>query len=431
MRSALAFLEGSPVQPWRQHALRVCFALWGLALIAVTWRLWTPQDEFPQVPLVVWAGWMPEALQWSTLAIVVISLVAIAAGNQGRSPYLVFAACVALLVLIDQHRLQPWAFQFALFAVVLAAMPPPRAFVLLRWLTVSIYLWSAVAKLDATFVNTLGQQFLAALVGLGGISSETWSAGARTWGALAFPLGEIIVGIGLALPLDRSAMLRRIVLALVVAMHAALILLLSPLGLAHQPAVLLWNGWFIVQAVLLFGFPAPQDERAAPSVVGPPSHWVAELAEVAVEMLVLVVMLLPVLNLADRYDHWLAWGLYAPRNSRALLFVPRDHVATFAPKYRKYLHPQRNEDWVQWRLDNWSLDSLAVPLYPQDRFQLGVAEAVIAEQHLEGRFRIVLESPADRWTGRRKQQTITDLRALHQVQDSFYFNARPQSDDSP
>ena len=79
---------------------------------------------------------------------------------------------------------------------------------------------------------------------------------------------------------------------------------------------------------------------------------------------------------------------------------------------------------MQWRIDAWSLDALGVPIYPQDRFQLGVAEAAIASQHLGGDFRIVMQSTADRRTGERDEQTISSSRT-DAAQSKFFWNAHP------
>lgn len=428
MPSALAFLEGSPVQPWRERAFRVSYAIFGVALFGATWRLWTPQTVFPQVPLFAIAGEVPAALQWSFAALVLLSLITIAIGKAGRAPLVVLAASFALLAFIDQHRLQPWAFQWAIFAIALAALPAPRAFVLLRWLTVSIYVWSAIAKIDATFSNTLGQQFLASLVGVVGMDTATWSPSARLAGAWMFPVSELVIGLCFALPLERFKRLRRTVIGLAVAMHLALILLLSSWALDHQPAVMLWNDWFIVQAVLLFGFPST--EQVASTSPTQPTHWFGELAEVCVELLVVLVIALPALNLFDRYDHWLAWGLYAPRNSRVTLYLQRDESLTIDTVHREYLDMRGEGEWVALDLGKWSIDALAVPIYPQDRFQLGVVEAAIVDvtgqRPMPLRFRIIIESCADRWTGRREQRTITSLRQLHDAQAKFFFNARPR-----
>lgn len=451
MARALRFLEGQPVQPWRWHWFVALFAACGCALFAATWRLWTPQQRFPQVPFLSWAGEMPSPLEWLALAAIFASLLvtfAIAvraarrAGRKGAgvtpgrlsgissAALLVFVLAATILILGNQHRLQPWAYQFVVIALVLAVMPPPRAFVLLRWLAVSIYLWSAIAKMDHSFVHTLGQQFLAALVGLAGMSIENWPPAASLAGAWAFPLGELLVGVGFCLPLQRHALLRRAVLTLAVAMHVALILLLSPLGLDHKPGVMLWNVWFILQAVLLFGFPATNPDGGTdsrPSSPESPPTMTRETAEVFIEFLVAAVIFLPVLHLFGRFDHWPAWGLYAPRNSRALLFVHRSAIDDAPPELQRYLEsPADSGEWAQLRLDRWSLEILSVPIYPEDRFQLGAAESVIRELGLQQSFQIVVESPADRLTGMRRRRTLRNLSQLDAFQRTFLLNAQPR-----
>jgi hypothetical protein len=425
MPSALSFLEGTSVQPWRWRAFCVSFAAFGLLLFACTWRLWTPQTVFPQVPLFAVAGSLPPQVEWFSLAAIVASLILSLVPRFASASYVAFAIATTLLCLADQHRLQPWAFQFTVVALVLALLPPSRAFALLRVLVVSMYLWSAIAKCDATFLSTLGQQFLAALVGLVGLSTDDWSPASRRVGAWIFPLGELVIGFCLLLSLHSGPRTRRVVIGAAVAMHLVLILLLSPLGLGHQPAVLVWNGWFIAQAVLLFGFPgkpaigSPEDVEQLPS-------WASELYGVFGEVLIGLVVLLPLLRMAGRYDHWLAWGLYAPSNSRVSLYIDSARAASLAPHLQQYLAPTDNARWQRLRLDAWSLKALDVPIYPQDRFQLGVARAVIDSEHLDGDFEIVVESAADPWSGKREYSPILDARHLQAVQQTFLLNSQPR-----
>src|SRR5262249_11324684 len=152
--------------------------------MGVTWKLWTPQDVFPRVPLIWWAP--PHWLDWTALAITLVGLVGLCLfppcqggvrggnssssatqsgstppaappplGGGGKSrPTLItarFAAVLvaggfALLFLSDQHRLQPWAWQCFILAVVFALGDDRTVFYGWRWLVVSIYLWSAWSK---------------------------------------------------------------------------------------------------------------------------------------------------------------------------------------------------------------------------------------------------------------------------------------------
>ena len=50
------------------------WALAALSLIAVTWRLWTPQDAYPQVPLAPAGRLAPQWLDWLGLAGMLVGL---------------------------------------------------------------------------------------------------------------------------------------------------------------------------------------------------------------------------------------------------------------------------------------------------------------------------------------------------------------------
>ena len=58
---------------------------------------------------------------------------------------LLIPAAWIVLVLIDQHRLQPWAYEFAIVGVILALTRSSLGLRLLRILVISIYLYSALA----------------------------------------------------------------------------------------------------------------------------------------------------------------------------------------------------------------------------------------------------------------------------------------------
>ena len=87
-------------------ALRRWWAISGLVLFAATWKLWTPQTEFPQVPLLCAAGAVPVSVEWLCFGIVLGTLVAAALNRWTRLSWLAFAAALFALILIDQHRLQ-------------------------------------------------------------------------------------------------------------------------------------------------------------------------------------------------------------------------------------------------------------------------------------------------------------------------------------
>ncbi|MEX2113147.1 MAG: hypothetical protein WD845_08175 [Pirellulales bacterium] len=412
--------------PWRAAWLRRVMAMFGLGLLAVTWRLWTPQQVFPQVPLVALATKLPGWCDWLGLAGMTLGLLlALVAPDQGRwanRGLLLFAASAAALFALDQNRLQPWAYQFVIMALVLAWADARSGIALARLFVASFYFHSALTKFDFSFLHTLGQQFLAALAGVAGGSIENWNDSARLAAALVFPLGELAVAAGLCFARTRSA-----ALVGALALHVLLLVILGPWGLDHKPGVLLWNVYFIVQDVLLF---APDSwlrrlGRWPPQPVDEPARlpW-------RVRGLVAAVVLLPLLAPIGWFDMWPSWGLYAASSERVVLLVHRSQLDALPDSLAPFVEtPQESDDpWLRVRLDRWALAALGAPIYPQCRFQLGAAQALI-ERYVPGhRVRVVRLGLADRWTGARAHDVLTSLAQLQAAGDEYIWNTLPRRD---
>jgi hypothetical protein len=425
MQRLIRFVGDVPSSPLRAALLRRSIGLFGLALVAATWRLWTPQTVFPQVPLFRAASGLPPWCEWLGAAGMVAGLAGALAAPRGRlatASLVTFAASAAGMILVDQQRLQPWAYQFILLALVLALAEPRGAFVLLRLLIVSFYFHSALTKLDYAFLHTLGQQFLAVLAGTCGLSPEDWSAPARLAGAAVFPVGEMLVAAGLLF-----APTRTIGLAGAVTLHVLLLVILGPLGLDHKPGVLVWNAYFIVQDLLLF-WPARRpkassgrtDRDAAPALA-PGVPWSACA-------LVGAAIVLPFLEPVGWFDMWPSWGLYAASAERVALEVHRRELDRWPQELRGYLEASADprEPWMRVRLDRWSLDVLGVPVYPQNRVQLGLAAGVVARFGLGHRARVIRFDQAARFTGKRHYTVFRGLAQLESAGDEYFFNARPR-----
>ena len=229
--------------------LRRWWSVAGLALFGATWRLWTSQTEFPQVPLFGWAGSLPLFVDWLAFGVLLGSLAAAASKPDSRRSWMAIAVSLGVLMVLDQHRLQPWAWQLLLMAIWWSSANVGEVSNLpCIALTISIYFWSAISKLDADFAASHGQTLIEALFRTVGINAANWPASAKSWLAFFLPVGELLVAIGLCWPRTR-----RLALIAATALHVGLILALGPLGLGHRSGVLLWNVAFIGHDWLLFG----------------------------------------------------------------------------------------------------------------------------------------------------------------------------------
>jgi hypothetical protein len=341
------------------------------------------------------------------------------AGRFASLGLMVFAVAALVLVFLDQQRLQPWTYQFMLVAIVLAWAKPADALALLRLLVISFYFHSAVTKLDYTFLHTLGQQFLAALAGTLGASLEAVSPPARAVTAALFPVAELLIAVGLCFTRTRGA-----ALAGAIVLHTLLLVILGPWGLDHKPGVLVWNVYFIVQDVVLFWTPR-RPPRVAPrgaarSVFRSHAPW-------GVQATIVAAVVLPLLAPTSWFDLWPSWGLYASCAQRVQLVVHRRELAQLPDALRCVAEASSDplDPWLNVRLDRWALAVLGAPIYPQNRYQLGVAEAAIVRYGLVHRVRVLRFGLADRLTGEREHDVLPTLAKISAAANEYTFNARP------
>ncbi|MGI9474861.1 MAG: hypothetical protein ACR2NZ_25245, partial [Rubripirellula sp.] len=194
--------------------------VWGaflLVLVVLTYPLWflpSSESAYPNIAL------FTPMLQTGLLGIVpsitlLLSLLAVVAlPKQGRWAWWMVAASLLGLFLLDQHRLQPWAYQSCIYALIFATMDERDAKRFLIPLAATVYIFSAAGKIDYQFAHTVGQDFLQAIaIPLGGIPAG-FDEALRTKLALLFPSVELIAGIGLLIPTTR-----RVAAFVLIAMH--------------------------------------------------------------------------------------------------------------------------------------------------------------------------------------------------------------------
>lgn len=406
---------------------RRVWALAVAALLAVTWRLWVPRPQdslaldatitFPAIPLLG----LPSGLAWPVdlvaLACVVSCLVAIAArAETGPWPTLLLGCGLTALFLTNQHRLQPWAYQAWLscwaFTAWSTGFPTRRA---LLAITCSIYAYSALGKFDQQFLRTVGPDFLGVWLPGWKPLAEERSLGLLGWAVLGLPIVELTIAASLLIP-----RLRRAGGVAAIAMHAVLLLTLGPLGMNQSHGVIVWNLFLAFQAWWLFVRGQRVRQAADVSRHGAPFR----LAAVAVIGLALV---LPCGERFPRgksygyWDHWLSWSLYSPHTSRAEVQVHRTALASLPASVTRFARDTPDDDgWVTLQIERWSLAELGVPIYPQARFQLGVAQRVAGRVPAQA-VRVRVRTTSDRFTGRRDEILLLGQRELADHVRQYWF----------
>lgn len=402
----------SPI-PAASWPLARVWAVAAVALIAVSFPLWFPLTDFPVVPL--WESSLTRSPAVSTFAAVVLIsallwIIVRPFGSQRR--WWLVAGGLVVAFICDQHRLQPWAYQTAIYAAVFAGVPVARQ---RRWIipvAASVYLYSAAGKFDYQFAYTVGQDFLDAATSWFGGLPQDWSPKTRAGLSLALPASEFAAGIGVLFPLTR-----KLAGCGLIAMHMTLFVILGPLMLDHSHGVLVWNLALATQAWFLFvrpnagpSLPIPATGQRDPQRQSEQLHpWGTIVAGAAV----CVALIGPLGERSGHWDHWLSWALYSPHNSRVDCEV-HDTVVNQLPQSLQN-HVVEDTDGDRWRkldLGSWSLGTLGVPVYPQSRYQLQLVGQVAREAGLDDGIRARVRSVSDRWTGERETTPLMGQREI-------------------
>ena len=390
-------------------------AFWSLALLALmaaTFRLWLPASwigtgDYPAVPMFDLAkvGLTQQAAGLvsfaATLAIVVACFATVGLGRS-RLTWPIIAVSLATAVILDQHRLQPWAYQSFLYAILFAAAPRDESrrlsestFRLVRLLTISVYVFSAVGKFDFQFLHTVGQDFLKAPLQWVGVDVSAWSAKTRLIAAASFPAFELCVAI--ALSWSRTRMLG---VWMATVMHLGLIAVLSPMGLGHSPGVIVWNAVMAMQAWWLFAGTVVEVEDE-------PNTKMRRVGSLSWAVVV-IALVIPIFERAGYWDHWLAWALYSPHSSRVTLQIHESAIDQLPEEWQAAITADDDSDrWHDFHLGQLSLAVRKVPSVPQARYQWALADRIIQQFGIENQVRGKVQSASDRWTGERDEQWWT------------------------
>ena len=420
-------------------------------LIGVTWPLWWGGSEFPAIPVAAWLNRVPLLVDRACCVSLLLGLTMLIVGKPRASKWgwLWVLASGILLALLDQHRWQPWFYQLLLFAAIYSLGSPKTIARCLTWLTISIYCYSALGKFDAEFLHTVGQQFWQGMLQwVGHISpaGEPWQERPIALIAL-LPTTELLLAVGLAWPTTR-----RIAGVLAILFHLGLMLLLGPLGLNHSAGVVCWNLQFAGQALLLFVLMRTQPTKSNlrsgigfQAVVVPelPTGWRNGLA-IAIAVLAIA---LPLGERNGLWDHWTSWALYAPHSSRTEVWIAYAAVDSLPASLQQVIAQERaareppskkasgaEQDavdersalWLRVPTERWSLQETRAPIYPQARFQLGVARSLAARVDSEFKIKCIVRSEASRWDGRRQSREYQGTSDITSAARSFWFGTTPR-----
>jgi hypothetical protein len=393
--------------------LRLVLGAATLAMLALSWPLWVGDGEIPRVPfLPPGLATIPPAASRGLFAALLVAVAASAVGIAWRATTGLAIGLMTALILEDQHRFQPWTYQYLMTSLVLAALPEREGLRYARWWFVALYAHSGLSKLDVSFCEGLGYLFLKTAVTPLGLDPSGWPGRWRALAVLAMPAGEIAVAALLAVPASR-----RVGRAGAAALHLALLGILGPWGLRHSTIVLIWNAATMVEVWIAFGPDLAAGEAVATGAGTASGLWARLVFWAAV--------VLPLGERRGLLDAWPSHALYAGHVERTDVFLLADEVDGYPEAIRRHVEPGGPGGWRRLNLTAWSRAVRGTPVYPSGRACNGLAEALAARYGGRLVIRVVQHGRADRWTGRRDAVECLGLEAIRRQGDRYRLNAHP------
>lgn len=316
-----------------------------LAGIALSPKLWFPLHRlYPTAPAANWLGIGPAWID------ALLSIAMIAALLAGERFWRVALVALALLVLRDQSRLQPWVWEYAL--LLIGVMSPGLK--TCRSILIALYLWSGIQKLNVTFATRTWAD-----VTSGHLPASMW---------ILIPLGEMAIALALLWPRTR-----RVAMFAAIALHLSI---LVSLVASHENSVV-WP-WNIAMAALVFVlFRLDSGQQTADSrKSGLPLSAVRVPLSGMEFALVAVAGVLPILSLFNCWDAYLSGALYSGNTEQAVVIVSPGVIAHLPDVIARNTWQESAPRFID--LNRWSFDELNVPAYPADRVFKAVGAEVCA-----------------------------------------------------
>jgi hypothetical protein len=391
--------------------LRRLTSLATLVMLGLSWPLWIDGGAIPRVPFARGLdAVLPPLLSWGLFAGLLVAVTLAAFGRRWQRWYVVSAGMLVALIVRDQHRFQPWTYQYVVTCFLIAFIPGRSGLRFAQWWFVALYLHSGLSKLDAAFCAELGPIFLEVLMRPFGLDPQSWPILPQNLAILAMPLGELFVAGLLVSPRSRRA---GCIGAL--ALHGLLLAILGPLGLRHSATVLVWNAAMMCEVWVAFR-PALETSRMTGS-----HKWPGHL----VRCLFWAGVVLPLGERFGLFDPWPSHALYASHVGRVTILLDGefpDHIA----RHCTPMDELADDGWRRLDVTAWSRHERGTPPYAGPRASLGLAEGLAVRYGGVGRVRVVLLGPASLWTGTRTREEATGLGPIRALGDRFILNARAE-----
>ncbi len=346
----------------RLKLIKIVVALGLLFSMLCSYNLWAGQRWYPVCP--VFSNWyIAPPYDYILFAAEIILILLLMVADKTRLLIFLLLVLNLAFVLLDQNRLQPWFFIYNSFLLVLFfynwridnVNNYNSFFIILQLCFCAVYVYSGLQKFNPGFVNETYPWFIKPIAAF--VSDRQMITLNKT--GYVIPFIELFIGFGLLIK-----PVRFIAIPLVILLHVIILLLMGPLGNNYNAVVWPWNIIMIILALLLFS--GKTNERF---------FSVSHLFKLPVFYLVMLLFwILPVFNLAGKWETYLSFSLYSGNNHNAKMILS-DEAYNRLPYYVRHFTYYEGGQYVVYPKE-WCLTELKTPLYPEKRIFKRVFEHI-------------------------------------------------------
>ena len=330
-------------------------------------KLWfATSRSFPRAPvLFALDGGGIQSAEWLLSAVLVVSLILTLAVPKRTALFPLLALMsVAVLVCLDQSRLQPWVYQYSLLLCVLAlhdwrkhnVAVSDRTLSLLQITVAAVYFWSGLQKLNFTFVNEVFPELLVPLR-----TVLPWLPEPTAGVGILVSLTEVLICCGLL-----YSRMRDLFVWFAVAMHAIALTLL--IGRGYNSVVWIWNSALMLIVWILFWRSDVHFWRRRGIQQGLRSRLATTVT--------LAAALLPLMSFWGWWDMYLSGALYSGNTAVGVVHVGPDVSEKLPATAKEQLFRVESTGEQMLPLLEWSMADLNVPAYPEVRIYKQVTSEI-------------------------------------------------------
>lgn len=329
--------------------IRIFVSVFFVIGIVMSWIVWHSDRMFPLCPVLDFIPASPKKFD-NILPITLILLFILVAFFKKRWMYRSLFIVLAFLLLQDQIRWQPWVYLyvFMLLPFVVKKENDPNLISYFRILIIGVYFWSGIHKFDEGFIEGTFDKMLRDLFL---IENPETRLGLHYLGYL-IPVTEVLLAVALVFRKTRT-------FGIAMALITNIVILTYLIKGGKNTVVYPWNMAMMCFVVVLF-YKSTNELK------------LFKLDDLRIKILTVTATLffivLPTLGIFNLWDNYLSFKLYSGSNGQYFVAVDKEEVSKIDKDLYPYFWNVNRVPGKYWiYLNQWALEELNVPFYPEMR----------------------------------------------------------------